>query len=70
MLIRLDSSSVCMTETTLRHMFALDRCIDVMFERLDQLDTVDVKYKVQHRIRRHYTRHLQWTSTRRLRAWL
>ena len=45
--IRLDSSSVriMMTETTLRHMFDFNECIDVTFERLTRLvDTVDTKY--------------------------
>ncbi|KYN40026.1 hypothetical protein ALC56_05577 [Trachymyrmex septentrionalis] len=46
-LVCLDSSFVriMMTETTLRHMFDFDGCIDVTFERLARLvDTVDVKY--------------------------
>jgi len=46
-LVRLDSSSVCitMTETMLRHMFEFDGCIDVTFERLARLvDMVDAKY--------------------------
>ena len=32
-LVRLDSSSIRITETTLRHMFEFDGCIDVTFER-------------------------------------
>jgi len=55
MLVCLDSSSVriTMTETTLRRMFAFDRCIDVTFERLARfVDTIDVKYTriLQHRV--------------------
>ena len=46
-LVRLDSSSVCITmiETTLHRMFDFNGCIDVTFEQLAQLvDTINVKY--------------------------
>jgi len=47
-LIRLESFDVClaMTESTLLSMFNLDRCIDMMFDRLNGIiEKVDAKFK-------------------------
>ncbi|KYM76888.1 hypothetical protein ALC53_12777 [Atta colombica] len=73
-LVRLDSSSVriTMTETTLRHMFEFDGCIDVTFERLARLvDTVNAKYTRFSNIASENAirdSDFQWTSGRRLRT--
>jgi len=41
-LVRLDSSSVCMTETILRYMFEFYGCIDVTFELARRYDRCQV----------------------------